>query len=113
MSKQFGVIAAALMAGMAFAAAPAQADGVKIGTLTCQVASGWGFIFGSSKDLRCNFAPGNGMGEHYIGSISKFGVDIGYTSSATPSQVPGLTAVTAIAAGSLHNLALKADGTSA
>ena len=83
MSKKFGVIAAALMAGMAFAAAPAQADGVKVGTLTCQVASGWGFIFGSSKDLRCNFAPNKGMGEHYIGTISKFGVDIGYTSSAT------------------------------
>ena len=40
------------------------------------------FIFGSSKDLRCNFAPNAGMGEHYVGSISKFGVDIGYTSSA-------------------------------
>ena len=28
---------------------PAQAQGgVRIGTLTCNVASGWGFIFGSS-----------------------------------------------------------------
>ena len=72
---------------MAFAAAiltagSASADGghgVKVGTLTCQVASGWGFIFGSSKDLHCNFRPNGGNSEHYVGSISKFGVDIGYT----------------------------------
>jgi hypothetical protein len=42
------------------------------------VASGWGFVFGSSKDLHCTFR-GNGRREHYVGSISKFGVDIGYT----------------------------------
>jgi hypothetical protein len=82
MSKKFGIVAAALMAGAVAIAAPAQADGVKIGTLTCHVASGWGFIFGSSKDLRCNFHPDRTMGEHYVGSISKFGVDIGYTDSA-------------------------------
>ena len=83
MTKKFSVAAGAAMiaASLAFAA-PASADGVKIGTLTCHVASGWGFVFGSSKDMRCNFAPGNGMGEHYVGTISKFGVDIGYTSSA-------------------------------
>jgi hypothetical protein len=84
MSKKFGVaLIGAAMAGAMALAAPAQAEGVKVGTLTCQVASGWGFVFGSSKDLRCNFAPNKGMGEHYIGTISKFGVDIGYTSSAT------------------------------
>lgn len=83
MSKTFALKAgAALLAGAALFAAPAQAAGVKVGTLTCQVASGWGFIFGSSKDLRCNFNPGQGVGEHYVGSISKFGVDIGYTDSA-------------------------------
>jgi len=81
MSKKIGLLGAALLAAAALAA-PAQASGVKVGTLTCQVASGWGFIFGSSKDLRCTFNPGHGMGEHYIGSISKFGVDIGYTDSA-------------------------------
>jgi len=61
--------------------APAQAaeHGVKVGTLTCHVASGWGFIFGSSKDLHCNFRPNGRGGEHYAGSVSKFGVDIGYT----------------------------------
>lgn len=60
-------------------AAPANAAGVKVGVLTCHVSSGWGFIFGSSKDLRCNFSPSRGYGERYEGTVSKFGVDVGYT----------------------------------
>lgn len=60
-------------------AAPASAAGVKVGMLTCNVASGWGFVFGSSKDVHCTYAPDKGTAEHYNGSIKKFGVDIGYT----------------------------------
>ena len=59
---------------------PAQAQGgVRVGTLSCSVASGWGFVFGSSKALRCTFAPTPGHAEFYAGTINKFGVDIGYT----------------------------------
>src|ERR1700685_460758 len=81
MSKKLQLFMSAAMVGALAFAAPAQAapHGVKVGTLTCHVASGWGFVFGSSKDLRCNFRPNGHMGEHYTGSISKFGVDIGYT----------------------------------
>jgi len=53
--------------------------GVRVGTLTCNVAGGWGFVFGSSKALRCTFAPAPGHAEFYAGTINKFGVDIGYT----------------------------------
>lgn len=60
-------------------AAPASAAGVKVGVLTCNVESGWGYILGSSKDIRCNYVPNKGFGEHYNGDISKVGVDIGYT----------------------------------
>jgi len=71
--------AAVAVAGLAIAsAADAAPHGVRVGDLTCNVASGWGFVFGSSKDLHCTYR-GNGHREHYIGSISKFGVDIGYT----------------------------------
>jgi len=63
---------------MMASAAQAAPHGVRVGELTCNVASGWGFVFGSSKDLHCTFR-GNGHHEHYVGSISKFGVDIGYT----------------------------------
>jgi hypothetical protein len=83
MQKTFRLMmgAAVLAAGaLAFGgAADAAPHGVKVGTLTCNVASGWGFVFGSSKDLRCTFRGNRAHGEHYTGTISKFGVDIGYT----------------------------------
>ncbi len=83
MTKNFRLMmgAAVLAAGaLAFGgAADAAPHGVKVGTLTCNVASGWGFVFGSSKDLRCTFRPNAHTGEHYTGTVSKFGVDIGYT----------------------------------
>ena len=66
------------LAALAFGGT-ANADGVKVGVLTCHESSGWGFIIGSSKDLRCSFSPSHGEYEHYIGTVSKFGVDIGYT----------------------------------
>ncbi|HEY6577698.1 MAG TPA: DUF992 domain-containing protein [Rhizomicrobium sp.] len=69
---------AAAVAAILALTAPAQAAGVKIGVLTCHVSSGWGFIFGSSKDLRCDFS-GSRFGERYAGTINKFGVDVGYT----------------------------------
>jgi hypothetical protein len=74
-------VTAAAMAALAFtSAANAAPAGVRVGELTCNVASGWGFVFGSSKDLHCTFRPsGARHPEHYTGSISKFGVDIGYT----------------------------------
>src|ERR1700690_2833398 len=74
------LVGAALAGALAFATpAGAAPHGVKVGTLTCHVASGWGFVFGSSRDLHCNFAPNRRGGERYSGSISKFGVDVGYT----------------------------------
>jgi hypothetical protein len=66
--------------GIAGGGAPAAAQGnVQVGTLTCNVSGGWGFVFGSSKAVRCTFARAGGRPEHYAGSINKFGVDIGYT----------------------------------
>jgi len=71
---------AAAVAALLALASPADAAGVKVGVLTCNVSSGWGFIFGSSKDQHCNFSPSaRGGGERYVGTVSKFGVDVGYT----------------------------------
>lgn len=72
------ISALTLMAGAMVFAAPAQAQGVKVGVLTCNVSSGFGFVFGSSRSLNCTESPGPGHPEHYIGTINKFGVDIGY-----------------------------------
>ncbi len=72
--------AAIAMTSLAVAtAANAAPSGVRVGDLTCNVASGWGFVFGSSKDLHCTYRGTNGHREPYTGAISKFGVDIGYT----------------------------------
>jgi len=66
--------------GIAALAGPAMAQGaVKVGTLTCNVASGWGFIIGSSKALNCTYQGVGGRYEHYVGNVTKFGADIGYT----------------------------------
>ena len=81
-------------------AAKADAAGVKVGALTCWVNSGWGFVFGSSRDMRCNYSPSAGKVEHYAGSIKKYGVDIGYTQGGV--MVWGVFAPTSsIATGSL------------
>ena len=63
---------------------PAASSGgaaVRAGYLTCHVASGWGFIFGSSRKLQCAYALQPGYTEYYTGSITKFGADIGYLQS--------------------------------
>jgi len=73
------VAVTSLAIASAASAAPA---GVKVGTLTCNVASGMGFIFGSSKDVRCSYEPTKATVEHYAGSINKWGVDIGYTNKS-------------------------------
>lgn len=60
-------------------ATPARAQsGVKVGTLTCGESGGVGFIVGSTKRLNCTFGGPNGE-EHYVGTFSKIGVDIGFT----------------------------------
>ena len=75
--------AAALVAGAAFyGETHAQTSGANVGTLTCNVAGGVGFVFGSSKQLSCLFNRNNGTAERYSGEIKKFGIDIGFTKEA-------------------------------
>lgn len=80
MFKRMGLAALAALLGAAMPLAAAHAQGgVVVGTLTCNVASGFGFVFGSSRAINCTFAGPGPRFEHYVGNISKFGVDIGYT----------------------------------
>lgn len=80
MKSHFRVMLTAAAAVVALSGATQAAPaGIKVGTLTCDVAAGAGFVFGSSKDLTCSYAPTNARVERYSGSISKWGVDIGYT----------------------------------
>jgi hypothetical protein len=59
-------------------------DRVEIGVLDCAVAGGAGFVFGSTKELSCTFSPAEDgrPNETYVGSIDKFGIDIGETEGA-------------------------------
>ena len=57
-------------------------SGVKVGVLNCNVAGGWGLVFGSSKNVNCTFSPQTGAAEKYSGEIGKFGADIGYSKAA-------------------------------
>ena len=56
--------------------------GANVGSLTCNVAGGIGFVFGSSKELSCLFTRTDGVAERYTGTIKKYGVDIGFTKEA-------------------------------
>jgi hypothetical protein len=80
MLRKLGVTISALglAAGALALDAAAQAQGLKAGVLTCNVASGFGLIFGSSRAVNCTFSPTGGPPQHYVGAINKFGVDIGY-----------------------------------
>ncbi len=86
-SLRVGMVSAVLIAITGIAAMPASAQeekpqrGIKAGYLNCQVARGWGLIFGSSKSVKCVYSPKAGVHEQYNGSISKFGVDIGYSTA--------------------------------
>jgi hypothetical protein len=54
------------------------------GVLNCTVAGGAGFIIGSTKSLNCTFQAGQRR-ESYSGTINKFGIDIGGTTTGVIS----------------------------
>jgi hypothetical protein len=73
-------LATAIVTGPALVTPASAAPGIAAGILSCNVSSGWGFVFGSSRSLNCTLTGTNGNSEHYTGNITKFGADIGYTS---------------------------------
>lgn len=71
------VVAAVALPTSVMAQRPARA---KVGTLTCDISAGIGLIITSKKDLTCMFTPAHpGPREVYVGSITKFGLDLGAT----------------------------------
>lgn len=94
------VAALAIAVGLSGAPASAQTTtGMKVGALTCDVASGWGLVFGSTRDLKCTYSDNNGSVERYTGHINKFGADIGY--HAGGAVVWAVIAPTTLAKGAL------------
>ena len=65
--------------------APETAVAGPVGQLYCNVSGGVGFIITSRRALNCEFSPSSGAPhQHYIGTISRFGLDIG---SQGPSKL--------------------------
>lgn len=77
MKKVLAAAVAAAIVGLV--SAPASAQYGRAGTLLCSVAGGAGYVVGSQKAVDCEFRPLAGPAEHYVGTLSKFGVDIGIT----------------------------------
>ena len=71
-------IAAAAMVVLAMTA-DARAATVRIGTLECNIEGNAGFIVGSHAGLTCVLKRVNGVREDYHGSITKVGIDAGFT----------------------------------
>lgn len=61
----------------------AEAATAKVGTLTCKGGQGVGFIIGSKKNFDCVFKPTKGAPQNYAGTVTKVGVDVGFTSAVT------------------------------
>jgi len=82
MLKPLGAIAVLAVAAAVALPIPAsaQANRTKVGTLSCDISGGLGLIITSKKDLTCMFTPSQpGPREVYVGSITKFGLDLGAT----------------------------------
>ncbi len=72
-------VALAVLAGPALAQQSAPA---KVGTLNCDISGGIGMIVASKKQVTCMFTPSAaGPKEVYVGSINKFGLDVGATTA--------------------------------
>ncbi len=97
--------AACLGAALFGLTAPASAAAlVQTGVLACNVEPGVGLIIGSSKTVTCIFHPAHGRPEHYTGTISRIGLDIGGTG-------PGQYAWGVVTAGPTGPLALAGNYT--
>jgi uncharacterized protein DUF992 len=62
--------------------ADAQQSRVQVGQLACSVSSGVGMIVGSQRNVNCTFQPDNGPPEAYTGTMTKVGLDVGFTSGS-------------------------------
>jgi hypothetical protein len=112
-----GALAQSGGGGVAPQPSSAQPETVKTGYLSCHVSSGWGIIFGSSRDLDCTYTPNSGQPEHYKGEITKFGADIGYLQSGViiwavlaPSRITVASALSAHYAGATASATLGVGG---
>ena len=69
-----------VLAAFLFPVQSARADASKVGALECFVDAGGRYIVGSTKDVSCVlYGEDDEALEHYVGELTKYGVDIGFT----------------------------------
>jgi hypothetical protein len=75
------ILAGTMFGGAALAADNETVDHTEVGSLSCDVGDGSGFIVGSSRELTCIFNPveEGQADEKYVGEINRWGLDIGET----------------------------------
>src|SRR5215475_12559982 len=77
------LVGAAVVAGTATVPADAQPRRVQVGTLACSISAGIGLLVASQRNVSCNFQPDNGPPEAYTGTITRIGVDVGFTAGSS------------------------------
>ena len=73
------LVGAAAVAAAATVPADAQPQRVQVGTLACSISAGIGLVVASQRNVSCNFQPDGGPPEAYTGTITRIGVDVGFT----------------------------------
>ncbi len=73
------LIGAAAVEMTATIPADAQPRRVQVGSLACSISAGVGLVVASQRNVSCNFQPDNGPPEVYTGTMTRVGVDVGFT----------------------------------
>jgi Protein of unknown function (DUF992) len=73
------LVGAAVVAANTTVPANAQPRRVQVGTLACSISAGIGLVVASQRNVNCNFQPDGGPPEAYTGTITRIGVDVGFT----------------------------------
>jgi hypothetical protein len=73
------LVGAAAVVAAAAVPADAQPKRVQVGTLACSISAGIGLVVASQRNVSCNFQPDGGPPEAYTGTITRIGVDVGFT----------------------------------
>jgi uncharacterized protein DUF992 len=77
--KQYVYAAVAMAAAVITSMQPAHAQRARVGTLACNLAPTVGFIIGSQQQMSCTFRPSRGRAVPYAGTLSRIGLDVGFT----------------------------------
>jgi hypothetical protein len=73
------LVGAAAVVAVASIPADAQPRRVQVGTLACSISAGIGLVVASQRNVSCNFQPDGGPPEAYTGTMTRVGVDVGFT----------------------------------